>query len=86
MSEETRIWLVESYCPVDMYHCLMPVEYLAEDWSQTYSGGTLVAYNMNYEYHAGKPAAANRRHSVHISRRLRRHWTPVPSGMNPEKR
>ena len=33
------------------------VEYLAEDWSQTYSGGTLVAYNMNYEYHAGKPAA-----------------------------
>ena len=32
------------------------VEYLAEDWSQTYSGGTLVAYNMNYEYHAGKPA------------------------------
>ena len=33
------------------------VEYLAEDWSQTYSGGTLVAYNMNYEYHAGTPAA-----------------------------
>ena len=23
----TKKWLVEDYCPVDHYHCLMPVEY-----------------------------------------------------------
>lgn len=42
MSDETRIWLVESYCPVDMYHCLMPVEYLAED-----TGGVIHTYHKN---------------------------------------
>ncbi len=24
---EHKIWLVEGFCPVDGYHCLMPVEY-----------------------------------------------------------
>lgn len=25
----TKLWLVEGFCPVDQYHCLMPVEYTA---------------------------------------------------------
>lgn len=32
------------------------VEYLAEDWYRAYPNGTLIAYNLNYEYHAQKPA------------------------------
>lgn len=24
-----KTWLVEGFCPVDHYHCLMPVEYEA---------------------------------------------------------
>ena len=32
------------------------VESLREAWSKTYANGTLTAYNLNYEYHAGKPA------------------------------
>lgn len=32
------------------------VEYVAEDWYRAYPNGTLIAYNLNYEYHAQKPA------------------------------
>ena len=32
------------------------VEYMAEDWYRAYPNGTLIAYNLNYEYHAQKPA------------------------------
>lgn len=32
------------------------VEYIAEDWYRAYPNGTLIAYNLNYEYHAQKPA------------------------------
>lgn len=32
------------------------VEYVAEDWYRAYPNGTLIAYNLNYEYHALKPA------------------------------
>ena len=32
------------------------VEYLAEDWYRAYPNGMLIAYNLNYEYHAQKPA------------------------------
>ena len=31
------------------------VEYVAEDWYRAYPNGTLIAYNLNYEYHAQKP-------------------------------
>lgn len=32
------------------------VEYVAEDWYRAYPNGMLIAYNLNYEYHAQKPA------------------------------
>lgn len=32
------------------------VEYVSEDWYRAYPNGTLIAYNLNYEYHAQKPA------------------------------
>lgn len=28
---EKKIWLEESFCPVDRYNCLMPIEYEAEE-------------------------------------------------------
>ena len=32
------------------------VEYLSESWRRTYPNGALIAYDLNYEYHAQKPA------------------------------
>ena len=32
------------------------VEYVAEDWYRAYPNGALIAYDLNYEYHAQKPA------------------------------
>ncbi|MGI5980244.1 MAG: M56 family metallopeptidase, partial [Dysosmobacter sp.] len=32
------------------------VEYVAEDWYRAYPTGALIAYDLNYEYHAQKPA------------------------------
>ncbi len=39
---ETKIWLVEGFCPVDDYHCLMPVEYKGVD-----NGGVITEYQKN---------------------------------------
>ena len=36
---EYKTWLAEGYCPIDHYHCLMPVEYGGEkagDFIQSY--------------------------------------------------
>lgn len=32
------------------------MEYLSESWRRAYPTGALIAYDLNYEYHAQKPA------------------------------
>lgn len=37
-----KTWLVEEFCPVDHYHCLMPVEYESVE-----SGGIIMEYHKS---------------------------------------
>lgn len=38
----TKQWLVEDFCPLECYHCLMPVEYESVE-----RGGVIVSYQKS---------------------------------------
>lgn len=71
-------YLIEGFCPVDKYHCLMPVEYESEE-----SDGIVVGYHKK-EWYADMhwQAVVKMRINVSFLRMHRKNLIKMRSGMS----